>query len=102
MNEGQCRHEGPFLFGQIEGILLLSEMLTCTGLLQCLPVIPWHPGGGMRGQFGGVTLQYCEVVEGMGAVQFAGMNEAHVQVAHLRPVAGFIEERILAATVIFP
>src|ERR1019366_8228274 len=30
------------------------------------------------------------------------MNEAHVQVAPLRPVAGFIEERILATTVVFP
>ncbi len=80
----------------------LSGMLTCTGLLQCLLVIPWHPGGGMLGQFGGVILQYGEVVEGIGAIQFAGMNEAHVQVAHLRPVAGFIEERILATMTIFP
>jgi len=77
-------------------------MLTCTSLLQCLPVIPGHPGGGMLGQFGGVIMQCGEVVEGIGAVQFAGMNEAHVQVAHLHPVAGSVEERILATTVIFP
>ena len=33
---------------------------------------------------------------GIGIVQFAGVNEAHVQVAHLSALAGFIEQRIFA------
>ncbi len=38
------------------------------------------------GQFGGVALQLAEVVEGIGARQFAGMDQAHEQVAHFGAV----------------
>ena len=71
-------------------------MLTCTGLLQGLPVVPRHPRCRILGQLGGVFLQLGEVVEGIGVVQFASMNEAHVEVAHLGAVLGLIEQTILA------
>jgi hypothetical protein len=63
---------------------------------QVLLVIPGHPRGGIGCQFGGVALQLTEVVEGIGARQFAGMDQAHKQVAYLRAVQRAIEQRILA------
>ena len=40
--------------------------------------------------------QFGQIVERIGAVQFASMNEAHKEVSHVRPVQGLIKEPILA------
>ena len=56
------------------------------GARHCLPVIPWHPIGWIGRQLSGVALQLCQVVERSGAVQLAGVDQTHEQVAHLRPV----------------
>ena len=77
--------------GQAEHILLrtdLGGMVSCTGLLQCLPIIPRHPRRRVPGQFGGVVLQFGEVMEGIGLVQFARMDQAHVEIAHVGAVLG--------------
>jgi hypothetical protein len=44
------------------------------------------------------VLQFGEVVKGIGVVQFAGMNEAHEQVAHFSTVLGLIKQTILPTT----
>ncbi len=44
----------------------------------------------------GVPLQLGQVVERVGAAQLAGVNQAHEQVAHLRPVQRPIEQCVLA------
>jgi hypothetical protein len=41
----------------------------------------------------GVALQLGQVVEGVGAAQLTSVNQAHEQVAHLRPVLRPIEQR---------
>jgi hypothetical protein len=61
-----------------------------------LLVIPGHPCSGIGRQFGGVALQLAEVVEGIGARQFARVDQAHEQVAHFRAVQRAIEQGILA------
>ena len=71
-------------------------MLTCSGLLQGLPVVPRPPRLRILGQPSRVFLQLGEIVEGIGAVRFAGMNEAHVEVAHPGAVPGLIEQTILS------
>ena len=43
-------------------------------------------------------LQFGEVVKGISVVQFAGMNEAHEQVAHFSTVLGLIKQTILPTT----
>jgi len=63
---------------------------------QVLAIAPGHPRRGIGCQFGGVALQLAEVVEGIGARQFASVDQAHEQVAYLRAVQRAIEQRILA------
>jgi hypothetical protein len=43
-----------------------------------------------------VTLQLDQIVEGVGSAQLAGVNQAHEQIADLRPVQGTVEEGILS------
>jgi hypothetical protein len=58
-----------------------------TRLGQGLAVIPWHPGRRMLRHLVGVFLQLGEVVERIGVVQFAGVDQAHEQMAQiLRPI----------------
>ena len=64
--------------------------------MQALAVIPRHPGRRVLGQFLGVSLQLGEVVEGIGAVQFAGVDQTHEQIAHLGAVRGLIEQTVLS------
>ena len=42
-----------------------------------------------------MALQLGQVVEGVGAAQLTSVNQAHEQVAHLRPVQRPIEQGIL-------
>lgn len=58
----------------------------CTGLQKGPAVISRHPRCPILGQFSRVFPQLRGVVEGIGVVQFAGLIEAHVKVAHLRPL----------------
>ena len=41
-------------------------------------------------------LQFREVVEGIDTVQFAGVDEAHEQIAHLGAILGLVEQRVLS------
>jgi hypothetical protein len=43
-----------------------------------------------------MLLQLGEVVEGVGPAEFAGVNQAHEQIADASPILGLIEERVLA------
>ena len=47
-----------------------------------LSVVPGEPRGGVLGDRRGVLLQGHEVVEGVGAVELRGMDQAHLDVAH--------------------
>ena len=60
-------------------------------MLQRLAIIPRHPDGRILGQFAGVVLQFGEVMEGIGVIQFTGMNEAHVEIAHVGAAELFSE-----------
>ena len=63
---------------------------------QLLAVIPGHPRGRIGRQLGGVALQLAEIVESIGASQFAGVDQAHEQVAYLRTVQRAIEQGVFA------
>jgi len=80
----------------------LNSRLTPTGLFKSLAVIPGHPCRRILGQFVRVFLQLGEVVEGIGVVQFTGVDQTHVQVTHLGTVLGLIEQTILPTTENFP
>jgi hypothetical protein len=43
-----------------------------------------------------VALQLDQVVEGVSSTQLAGVDQAHEQIADLRPMQGAVEERILS------
>ena len=60
-----------------------------------LAIVPRHPSGGAGGQFLGMTLKLDQVVEGVGAAQLAGMDQAHEQIADLRTVQCAIKQSIL-------
>jgi hypothetical protein len=47
------------------------------------------------------VLQLGEVLEGIGMVQFAGIDQAHEQVTHFSAVLGLIEQTILAVKDVF-
>ena len=59
------------------------------------PVIPWHPLRRTHSQFRGMPEQLRQVVERVDLVQFAGVDQAHEEIAHPRPVHRLIEERVL-------
>jgi len=54
-------------------------------------IVPRHPLAGGGGHLAGVLLQFGEVVERIGAVEFAGVDEAHEQIAHAGTVLGLKE-----------
>jgi hypothetical protein len=43
-----------------------------------------------------MAKQGLQIGERIDAAELAGMNQAHVDVAHLGPLQGFVEQRILA------
>jgi hypothetical protein len=49
----------------------------CGESSQCVAVVPWHPCRGLAFQLRRVSLQLGEIVEGIDAVQLAGVNQAH-------------------------
>jgi hypothetical protein len=71
-------------------------MLARIGLCKRLAVIPRHPGRGILRQLLGVPLQLGEVLEGIGAIQFAGVDQAHEQITHLGAIRGLIKETVFA------
>jgi hypothetical protein len=62
----------------------------------CSTLVPRHPLRRTRLGFRGMPEQLRQVIERVGLVQFAGMDQAHEQIAHPRPVRRLIEERVLA------
>ena len=87
------------VFGQPKHILLqrdLNGRLTCTSLLQGFPIIPRHRRRRIPAQFAGMVLQLGEVMEGIGLVQFASMDQAHVEIAHMGSVLGLIKQTVFA------
>ena len=69
----------------------LSGVRVRTGVLKGLVIIPRHPRCRILGHLGAVFLQLGEVIEGIGVVQFAGVNQAHKQVPHPSALLGLIE-----------
>ena len=45
-----------------------------------------------------VAIEFGEVIEGIGPAEFAGVNQAHENVAHVGTVAGLVEQGILAVS----
>ena len=64
---------------------------------QSVAVIPRHPRLRMLRQFLGVLLQLDEIFEGMDVVQFAGVDQAHEQIAHLGALLGLTQVRQIDA-----
>jgi len=61
-----------------------------------LQIIPWHPGSRIVAKLLGVSLLLCHIVEEVYAVQLTGVNEAHVEVSHLRLIHSAVEECVLS------
>ena len=59
------------------------------------PVVPGHPLRRVYGHFRRMPEQLRQVVERIDLIQFAGVDQAHEEVAHARSVHCFVEERIL-------
>src|ERR1700733_13436553 len=58
-------------------------------------IVPWHPVRRAHGEFHRMAEQLRHVVERIDFIQFAGMDQAHEEIAHPRPVRRLIEEGIL-------
>ena len=67
-----------------------------SGSFKGLPVIPRHPVGRIGRRLRGVPLQFGEVVEGVGAAQFTGVDQAHEKVADLGAVKRAVKQCVLA------
>ncbi len=59
-------------------------------------IVPRHPVRGIGRQFRGVLLQFGEVMEGVGAAQFAGVDQAHEKIADLGAIERAVKQSILA------
>ena len=62
---------------------------------QRVAIVPGHPAGRIRRQFGCVPLQLDQVLERVGIAQLAGMDQAHEQIADRGPIQRAIEQRVL-------
>ena len=69
--------------------------MTSLSVYLCGALVPRHPLRRAGRQFLSVALQLGQIVEGVGAAQLTSVNQAHEQVAHLRPVQRPIEQGIL-------
>jgi hypothetical protein len=45
----------------------------------------------MRKQFGAMTLQFREIVERIGSIQFTRVDQTHEQIARMRSIQGLVE-----------
>src|SRR5580704_9563740 len=61
-----------------------------------ISVVPWHPLLRTYGEPRRMTEQLRQIVERIDLIQFAGVNQAHEEVAHPRSVHRLIEQRILS------
>ena len=59
-----------------------------------VPVAPGHPVGRVSAERVRVLLQLRQIVEGIDAVQFAGVDQAHKQIAYAGAVLGLKEIRV--------
>jgi hypothetical protein len=82
------------LFGQAANMILRGW--GCGEPQQCLTVIPGHPVCRVAFQFVSVTLQFGEVVEWIGPVEFARVDETHIEITHHGTVWSLVKQRILA------
>ena len=63
---------------------------------QLLAVIPWEPKGNVGLHLFDMDHQCLQILEWIHLVELAGMNDAHVNVAHRSAIGGLVEHRILA------
>ena len=59
--------------------------------LEPVLVVPGHPIGWVSGWLVGVLLQLRQIVEGIDAVEFTGVDQAHKQIAYAGAVLGLKE-----------
>jgi len=83
-----------------QGYKLLLSAMRRTMILRsrggCIvPVVPGHPLRRVYGHFRRMPEQLRQVVERIDLIQFAGVDQAHEEVAHARSGHRFVEERIL-------
>src|ERR1039458_3479792 len=74
----------------------LCHIQESAGPRQRLAVVPGHPVRGRLLQLPSMALQLGEIVERIDVVEFAGVNQAHEQVSHLRPISVLVKQRVLA------
>src|SRR5580698_5897654 len=75
---------------------ILCRVQECASPRQRRAVVPGHPIRRRLFQLLGVPLQLIQIVERIGAVQLAGVNQAHEQIADTSPVASLVKQRVLA------
>ena len=63
---------------------------------QRLAVIPGHPRRWITLQRRGMPLQLGQIIERIGSVQLAGVDQTHEQIADSGAVHRLVEERVLA------
>jgi len=59
---------------------------------QRVTVVPGHPFRGLAFQLRGVSLQLGEIVERVDSVEFARVDQAHKQIAHLGSLHRLVEQ----------
>ena len=58
-------------------------------------VILGHPLRRVGGEFFCMPLQFSEVIEGIEIIQFAGVNQAHIQITDVSAIQCLIKKRVL-------
>src|ERR1039458_3433551 len=90
-----CRaKDSPFRPARIQHTL--CHIQESAGPRQRLAIVPGHPVRRRLLQLPSMTLQLGEVVERIDVVEFAGVNQAHEQVSHLRSIPVLVKQRVLA------
>ena len=61
-------------------------------------IIPRHPVFGAVAELGGITLECVQVVQRIGSVEPACVDNAHESIPVMGPVFSFVEQRVVPVT----
>jgi hypothetical protein len=76
--------------------LVKAKVLWARGWLKRLPVIPRHPVCRIGRHLRGMPLQFGEVVEGVGTIEFAGVDQTHKKIPHLGAIERAVKQSVFA------
>ena len=76
-------------------MILRGKSQLCRRFIVCLEV-PRHPVGWILSYFCDFAPESGEIMDGVDIAEATGLDHTHEEIADIRPILGFVEQRVLA------